>query len=115
VAGAAYLNPVILVRPSPDFTLKLGAVVASTTGAFVDPSRIQSGARRNFDGGSPAGRSLGTELDAGAEIALPIFAPNALRLSIEGALAFPGSAFDDAEGRALGTQALSTVGLGLTF
>lgn len=115
VAGATYLNPVLLVRPSADLTLKLGAVVASTTGSFVDPSQLEGGARRNFDGGSSAGRALGTEVDAGAELALPLDAPMALRLSIEGAVAFPGSAFDDAEGRSLGTQALSTVGLGLTF
>ncbi|RYZ08942.1 MAG: hypothetical protein EOO73_06525 [Myxococcales bacterium] len=115
VAGATYLNPVVLLRPSPDLTLKLGAVVASTTSSFVDPSELESGGRRNFDGGSAASRSLGTELDAGAELVLPLAAPSALRLSIEGAVAFPGSAFDDAEGRELGTQALSTVGLGLTF
>jgi hypothetical protein len=116
VAGATYLNPVLLLRPSADLTLKLGAVVASTTGSFVDPAQLAvDGERRNFDGGSPLGRALGTELDAGAELALPLDAPMLLRLSVEGAVAFPGSAFDDADGRSLGTQALSTVGLGLTF
>ncbi|MDF3067673.1 MAG: putative secreted protein [Polyangiaceae bacterium] len=116
VAGATYLNPVLLLRPNADLTLKLGAVVASTTGSFVDPSQVAAdGERRNYDGGSPLGRALGTELDGGAELALPLDAPMVLRLSVEGAVAFPGSAFDDAEGRSLGTQALSTVGLGLTF
>ncbi len=116
VAGASYLNPVLLLRPSEDLTLKLGAVVASTTGVFVDPAQLAArGERRNFDGGSPRGRSLGTELDAGAELVVPLDPPMMLRLSVEGAVAFPGSAFDDAEGRALGTQALSTLGLGLTF
>lgn len=116
VAGATYLNPVLLLRPSEDVTLKLGAVVASTTGSFVDPARLAArGERRNFDGGSPLGRSLGTELDAGAELLVPLEPPMLLRLSVEGAVAFPGSAFDDEEGRSLGTQALSTLGLGLTF
>lgn len=116
VAGATYLNPVLLFRPNPDLALKLGGVVASTTGSFVDPSQLASeGQRANFDGGSPLGRSLGSELDAGAELVLPLDAPMLLRLSLEGAVAFPGSAFDDARGRALATQAQGTVGLGLTF
>jgi hypothetical protein len=116
VAGATYLNPVLLVRPAPDLALKLGAVVASTTGRFVDPGQLATRhERRNFDGGSPLGRSLGSELDCGVELTVPLDAPTSLRLSVEGALAFPGSAFDDAQGNGLGTQASSTIGLGLTF
>lgn len=115
VAGASYVNPVLLVRPNPDLALKLGAVVASATGNVVDPSAPKAAGRRNFDGGSPLGRALGTELDLGAELTVPLDAPMLLRLSAEGALAFPGSAFADAQGRGLGTQALTTVGLGLTF
>ena len=116
VAGASYLNPIVLVRPNPDLALKLGAVVASATTAVVDPGMLASRSRRaNFDGGSPLGRALGAELDLGAELTVPLDAPTLLRLSIEGALAFPGSAFDAEDGRALGTQALTTAGLGLTF
>jgi hypothetical protein len=116
VAGATYVNPVLLVRPMPDLTLKAGAVVASSTTKVVDPSSIGSAPRRqNFDGGSPLGRALGTELDLGAELTIPLDAPLRLRLSVEGAVAFPGSAFDDAEGNGPGTQALTTCGLGLTF
>jgi hypothetical protein len=116
VAGASYLNPVLVVRPSPDLALKLGAVVASATSAVVDPGTLAARSKRaNFDGGSPLGRSLGAELDLGGELTLPLDAPMLLRLSIEGALAFPGSAFDAADGRSLGTQALTTAGLGLTF
>ncbi len=116
VAGATYLNPVLLLRPMPDLTLKLGAVVASTTTSVVDPTRLaQTGERANFDGGSPLGRSLGSELDAGAELVVPLEPPIQLRLSVEAGVAFPGSAFDDAEGHALGTQAITTAGLGLTF
>ena len=93
-----------------------GAVVASATTKVVDPSGIGSAPRRqNFDGGSPLGRALGTELDLGAELTIPLDAPLRLRLSVEGAVAFPGSAFDDAEGNGPGTQALTTCGLGLTF
>lgn len=116
VAGASYLSPVLLFRPLADLTLKLGGVVASTTTNLVDPWRLASnGTRQNFDGGSPLGRSLGSEVDVGAELVVPLEPPMQLRLSVEGALAFPGSAFDDAEGRGLGTQAISTAGLGLTF
>ncbi|HYP88500.1 MAG TPA: hypothetical protein VEQ59_10105, partial [Polyangiaceae bacterium] len=113
---ASYLNPILLVRPSPDLALKLGAVVASATTAVVDPGKLATRSRRsNYDGGSPLGRSLGAELDVGAELTVPLDAPTLLRLSVEGALAFPGSAFDAEDGRKLGTQALTTAGLGLTF
>jgi hypothetical protein len=120
VAGASYLNPVLLVRPAPDLTLKLGAVVASTTTSVVDPSALAdegeaTRARKNFDGGSPLGRALGSELDVGGELVVPLDAPMLLRLSVEGAVAFPGSAFADAAGHGLGTQAITTCGLGLTF
>jgi hypothetical protein len=117
IAGASYLNPILLVRPTPDLALKAGAVVASATTPLVDPSALggMQSTRKNFDGGSPLGRSLGTELDLGAELSVPLDAPMLLRLSIEGALAFPGSAFDDAQRHHLGKQALTTAGLGLTF
>lgn len=116
VAGASYLNPVLLVRPMPDLALKLGAVVASATTRVVDPSALAGGGRRkNFDGGSSLGRALGSELDLGAELTVPLDAPMLLRLSVEGAVAFPGSAFADDEGQGLGTQAITTAGLGLTF
>jgi hypothetical protein len=120
VAGASYLNPVLLVRPMPDLALKVGAVVATATTSVIDPSTLagapdRTRARTNFDGGSPLGRALGTELDVGGELTIPLDAPLLLRLSVEGALAFPGSAFADADGHGLGTQAISTCGLGLTF
>jgi hypothetical protein len=116
VAGASYLNPVLLVRPMPDLALKVGVVVASATTSVVDPSAVAAQAgRRNFDGGSARGRALGSELDLGAELTIPLDAPMLLRLSVEGALAFPGSAFADADGRGLGVQAITTCGLGLTF
>lgn len=116
VAGATYLNPVLAYRPLPDLTLKVGAVVASATSAWVDPVSVESGSQRsNFDGGSPFNRSLGREIDVGIEHTLALEPPTLARLSLEGALAFPGSAFDDAEGHHLGTQKLLTAGLGLTF
>jgi hypothetical protein len=116
VAGASYLNPVLLVRPTPDLALKVGAVVASATTSVVNPAALAaSGQRRNFDGGSPFGRALGTELEVGGELTVPLDAPMLLRLSVEGAVAFPGSAFADQAGHDLGTQAITTAGLGLTF
>jgi hypothetical protein len=116
IAGASYLNPVLLVRPMPDLALKVGAVVASATTSVVDPGTLAVRAqRRNFDDGSPFGRSLGTELDVGGELTVPLDAPMLLRLSVEGAVAFPGSAFADEAGHGLGTQAITTAGLGLTF
>ncbi len=116
IAGATYLNPVVVVRPDPQLDLSLGLVVASATGHVVDPSRVATdGERRNFDGGSVLGRSLGSELDLGARLRVPLDPPMQLRLSVEGGVAFPGSAFDDEQGHGLGTQALGTAGIGLTF
>jgi hypothetical protein len=116
VAGANYLNPVLLVRPTPDLALKIGGVVASATTNVIDPGALAAnGTRQNFDGGTPRGRSLGTELDLGGELTLPLDAPLLVRLSLEGAVAFPGSAFNAENGRRLGTQALTIAGLGLTF
>jgi hypothetical protein len=116
IAGATYLNPVLQVRPLPDLSLALGLVVASATTRVVDPSRVAAdGERRNYDGGSVLGRSLGSELDLGGELRLPLDSPLELRLSLQGAVAFPGSAFEDEQGNGLGTQALGTAGLGLTF
>lgn len=116
VAGASYLNPVIVVRPSQDLSLKAGAVVASSTTDIVDPAALVArGQRLNYDGGSVSGRSLGSELDVGAELRVPLDPPMELRLSVEAGVAFPGSAFDNAAGNGLGTQAITTAGLGLTF
>jgi hypothetical protein len=116
VAGASYLNPVVVLRPMAELSLRLGAVVATMTTDVVDPAALAArGQRQNFDGGSVLGRSLGSELDAGAELRVALDPPMELRLSVEGGVAFPGSAFDDADGHALGTQAMTTAGLGLTF
>jgi hypothetical protein len=116
VAGASYLNPVVVVRPSPDLSLKAGAVVASSMTDVVDPAALSArGQRQNYDGGPVSGRSLGSELDVGAELKIPLDPPMELRLSVEAGVAFPGSAFDDGSGNGLGTQALTTAGLGLTF
>ncbi|HEY6080067.1 MAG TPA: hypothetical protein VIW29_14740 [Polyangiaceae bacterium] len=116
IAGASYLNPILLVRPVAQLALQLGLVVASATTHVVDPSRVATdGERRNFDGGSALGRSLGSELDLGAELRLPLDPPMEARLSLQGGVAFPGSAFDDEQGERLGTQAMATTGLGLTF
>jgi hypothetical protein len=116
VAGASYLNPVLVLRPMSKLSLKVGAVVATATSDVVDPSALAARSELlNFDGGTVLGRSLGSELDAGAELRVPLDPPMELRLSVEGGVAFPGSAFDDGDGNRLGTQAITTAGMGLTF
>jgi hypothetical protein len=116
VAGASYLNPVVVIRPTADLSLKAGAVVASSMTDVVDPTSLSRlGERRNYDGGPVWGRSLGSELDVGAELQTPLDPAMELRLSVEAGVAFPGSAFDGASGNGLGAQALTTAGLGLTF
>jgi hypothetical protein len=107
---------VVVFRPNADLSFKAGGVVASSTTDVIDPAALYSGGQRqNYDGGPVSGRSLGSELDVGAELNIPLDPPMDLRLSVEAGVAFPGSAFDDAAGNGLGTQALTTAGLGLTF
>ena len=83
--------------------------------AAINAALASSGQRENFDGGSPLGRSLGVELDVGVELRVPLQPPTELRFSVQSGVVFPGSAFDAEDGSGLGTQAISTAGLGLSF
>src|SRR5262249_40660247 len=98
VFGAAYANPTFVVRPGRRLDLKVGGLVAESSGEFVDPSSTLNGGKRtNYDGGSSLNRDLGLELDGGFEYRLELDPAMALELGAEGGVLFPGNAFADAQ------------------
>jgi hypothetical protein len=114
VFGATYLYPTVVFRPHPDSDVKLGALVAQSTSDFVDPVLfVLDGDFENFDGGAAQSRDLGLELDLGFEQRFQLDRGLRLKLGAEGALLFPGHAFDAAAGGPLRTQYLATGRLGL--
>jgi len=116
VFGATYLNPRFIGRPVHFVDLKAGVVVAQATSDVVDPYRFGAlGSARNWDGGPPARRDLGVELDAGLDVRIPVGHAMMAQVGFEGGVFFPGGAFDDAIGRSLPTQALGQGELGLQF
>jgi hypothetical protein len=116
VFGATYLNPTLVVRPTRDFDLKLGAVIAQTTADFVDPVQVATSGRFvNYDGGDPTSHDLGIELDAGVEYRLRLEHGMVLQLGLDGGVLFPGNAFADANGNRMATQYIGVGQLGLQY
>lgn len=115
VAGAQYVFPSVVVRPTPDFDLKVGALVAVATSDFVDPyvTAIQ-GSARNSRGGDARARDLGLELDWGIEWRVPMETAT-LQLGLQQGILFPGHAFDDARGRSMGWQSVTQGRFGLQY
>jgi hypothetical protein len=115
VAGAQYVFPSVVVRPTPDFDLKLGALVAVATSAMVDPyvTAVQ-GSPRNARGGDARARDLGLELDWGFEWRVPMETAT-LQLGLQQGVLFPGHAFDDAQKRSLGWQSVTQARFGMQF
>jgi hypothetical protein len=114
VFGASYLYPTVVVRPRPWLDLKGGVVIADTTADLVDPFHAGAlGNYRNYDGGDPRDHDLGIELDAGADVRIPLGELVRLQLGIEGGVLFPGNAFDDEAGNDLPNQYLLNSKLGL--
>jgi hypothetical protein len=116
VFGASYLNPTLVVRPKRWLDVKGGVVIAQSTADVVDP--YQAGAQGrylNYDRGRPDRRDLGVELDAGADVRLPVKSGFVVQLGAEGGVLFPGGAFANAAGATLGTQFLVNSRLGLQF
>jgi hypothetical protein len=107
VAGANYVNPTVVIRPRRWLDLKAGAVLAQATSDPVDPARyLAAGQVANDDGGPSRMRDLGLELDGGFEARIPLDFGMVVQLGAQAAVLFPGHAFDDAGGGALGTQRL---------
>lgn len=116
VQGASYVNPTAILRPGPNFDVKLGMVLAQTSAENVDPYRVATtGAYANHRGGDRRARDLGTELDVGVEGRIPLDYAMRLVLGAQGALLFPGSALADATGALPKTPWLAVARAGLLF
>ena len=116
VAGAAYINPTARVNVGRNFDVRAGAVIGVATTDWVDPVSVQLyGTARNYRGGDASRRDLGVELDLGLNARFPLPGSVALTGGVQGAVMFPGHAFDDAAGNCMGTQALATARMGVTF
>jgi hypothetical protein len=116
VAGAAYVYPTARIHLGRYLDVRAGAVIGMATTDWVDPVSAQVyGAARNYRGGDPTRRDLGVELDLGLQGNVPL--PGSVRLmgGVQGAVMFPGGAFRDANGQAMGTLALATARLGISF
>ncbi|MFO0647820.1 MAG: hypothetical protein U0326_16395 [Polyangiales bacterium] len=116
VAGAAYLYPTALVNVGRNLDLRAGAVIGVATTDVVDPVSVQLyGTSRNYRGGDTSHRDLGVELDLGINGRFPLPGGAVLTGGVQGAVMFPGHAFDDATGACMGTQALASARMGVSF
>lgn len=115
VAGATYVNPTVVVRPSPRLDLKAGFLVAQTTADPVDAYALATGRRENHRGGPPNRRDLGLELDAGIEWRTPVTTVVTLQLGAQAGVLFPGAAFEDATGNAAPSQYLAAARVGFQY
>jgi hypothetical protein len=115
VAGAQYVFPTLVVRPTRDFDVKFGALVAVASSDFVDPyATTLQGSARNARGGDARARDLGLELDWGFEWRAPL-GEATLQLGLQQGVLFPGHAFDDAQGRAMPWQSVTQGRVGLQY
>jgi hypothetical protein len=116
VAGAVYVFPHVIARPSPIVDVRAGAIVAVATSDVVDPYRFYFlGQIASHRGGDARARDLGLELDASITLHGDIAKGVTLRGGLEGGVHFPGHAFDDADGESLPPIALLRVLTSLTF
>ncbi len=116
VAGAAYVFPTFGIRPTDGVELRIGAVWAVATSDVVDPWRYRVTARaRGYRGGDPRDRDLGLELDGAFLLGAPLAKGVELRGGLEGAVLFPGHAFDDESGAGMGPLGLLRVRGSLRF
>jgi hypothetical protein len=105
-----------VVRPRSWLDLKGGIVIAQTTADFVDPVGTSvGGSYVNYDGGDENRHDLGVELDAGADVRIPISRYAVVNVGAEGGVLFPGGAFEDASGERLPNQYLFNGRLGIQY
>jgi hypothetical protein len=103
------------VRPTPDFDVKAGIVVAVSTADFIDPYGLTvTGKESNFNGGSGKSHDLGFELDWGVEWRIHMELAR-LALGLQQGLFVPGHAFDDDKGRSMPWQSVTQLRVGLQF
>ncbi|MGF1469503.1 MAG: hypothetical protein ACFCGT_25560 [Sandaracinaceae bacterium] len=116
VAGAYYLFPHVVWRPTPLFEARLGGLLGWASAPGVDPFRVVALNRRaNYRGGDPQRRDLGAEVDAALLLHGPLAPGIALRAGVEGGLYFPAGALADAMGLRPGAVGMLRIRLGLTY
>ncbi len=116
VAGAFYLFPYMIWRPLDWLDLRFAGVLAWTSSDNVDPYRQRAESRSvNYRGGDPTRRDLGLELDAAIRGHWLLTDWLTFQAGLEGGLLFPGHAFDDDHGTAMGDVGLARIRLGLVF
>jgi hypothetical protein len=116
VSGAAYLFNHYTVRPVEWLDLRAGWVWGRATTDVVDPYRARAESRQvGWRGGDRRNRDLGVEVDASVVAHLTLPRELDLELGIEGGVAVPGRAFDDADGGRMNTVGLLRLRAGLAF
>lgn len=116
VSGAAYLFNHYTVRPVEWLDLRAGWVWGRATTDVVDPYRARAESRQvGWRGGDRRNRDLGIEVDASVVAHLSLPRELDLELGIEGGVAVPGRAFDDADGGRMNTVGLLRLRAGLAF
>jgi hypothetical protein len=97
-------------------SLRVAGVLAWTSSDNVDPYRQRAESRSvNYRGGDPTRRDLGLELDAAIRGHWLLTDWLTFQAGLEGGLLFPGHAFDDDHGTAMGDVGLARIRLGLVF
>jgi hypothetical protein len=116
VTNAAYFYPTAIINVTRWLDVRTGAVIAMSTSDFVDPVRSTIfGTAQNYRGGSPLARDLGIELDLGFQGRNTL--PGGVKLvwGAQGAVMFPGRAWDDGGGQPLPTRWLGVARLGAEY
>jgi hypothetical protein len=116
VSGAAYLFNHYTIRPVDWLDVRAGWVWGRATTDVVDPYRARAESRQvGWRGGDRRNRDLGIEVDASVVAHLTLPRDLDLELGIEGGVAVPGRAFDDADGGRMNTVGLLRLRAGLAF
>lgn len=118
VAGAFYFFPYATWRPLDWIDIRVGGVLAFASSDVVDPYTQRLESRTvNYRGGNSSNRDLGFEVDASVLLHDEISAETGVQINggIEGGVLFPGRAFDDAMGNAMGEVGLVRARIGLTY
>lgn len=115
IAGATYVNPTIVLRPSSRLDLKAGILVAQATSDLVDVYAFAEGRRQNHLGGRSERRDLGLELDAGVEWRYPLSYGMQLQLGAQAGVLFPGMALSHENDLSLPNQYLAVSRIGFQY
>jgi hypothetical protein len=116
VSGAAYLFNHYTIRPVEWLDVRAGWVWGRATTDVVDPYRARAESRQvGWRGGDRRNRDLGIEVDASVVAHLTLPRELDLELGLEGGVAVPGRAFDDANGGRMNTVGLLRLRAGLAF